>query len=379
MKYGYKGGIKSGLAIAAFWGVCGAHVSWGITDISDGYTTPETISPTGTGPYLIADANAGSTGVVRQMASSGGTPTIFANEPANTFAESGLFLPANFSSSVAGEYATFGSAIVPGTPGLIPTDTAAPIYTYSSSGVPSLFTSIPAQTSADSIGLQQAITVSSFGAYSGDVLVTTNENPSLGRVVAVSPTGTTSTVATLPFLSGSTEGQGPSGIVQAPAGFGSFGGDLLVSDPLSGVIDAVTPAGTILPFTTIPLLAGETGLRQLEFSPADFFSGQENDLIVSISGSLTGGGPFGELVALNGAGDIVESINEGTLTAPFDPRGAYFINGNQLLVANTDPSIDLITVQDFVAGRSIPPEVPEPTSLSLLAFGGLGLLARRRK
>ena len=156
-------------------------------------------------------------------------------------------------------------------------------------------------------------------------------------------------------------------MVAAPPGFGSVGNNLLVSDTNSGTIVSIDAQGNVHPFATVPLGPGQTGLRQMAFAPANF-GNFSNDLLVSVSGSQFGGGSLGALVALNGLGQEVGILKLGTDVTHFDPRGVAFTNDNHILVSDASDPILIFSASDFSS-------VPEPSSLALLGVGALVVLA----
>ncbi len=113
---------------------------------------------------------------------------------------------------------------------------------------------------------------------------------------------------------------------------------------------------------------GQFGLRQMALAPTGFgmFSGY---LFVSVSGSSYGGGVGGSVDVLNPQGQEIAVLKQGTVGAPFDPRGLYFADANTLLVNDADPGILMATPAAFEL------TTPEPSSLMLLETGGLILAA----
>jgi hypothetical protein len=156
----------------------------------------------------------------------------------------------------------------------------------------------------------------------------------------------------------------PFSLAFAPAGFGAVAGDLLITNGDSGALYALSPSGTLSLFTTIPLGAGQVGLRQLAFAPAGF-GAYGGDLLVSVSGSVSGGGIAGSVDVVNPSGNVVAYLAEGSVGNPYDPRGLYFSNSTTVLIADADPSIFSAPASAFTPGSP----VPEPSTVLLALLG----------
>lgn len=338
-----------------------------LTIFSAGMLTPETISqvPAGfdnlAGAYLVPDATRNSPDpslhTVWVVPAGGGAPTVFTSGHTDSFL-AGLFLPANWGEHagmylVVGRDATLLNGIV---------------HYYAGRGAPVLvnsYTSTPFS--------QAMIAPASFGGddLTGKLIVAAAQNG--GGVHVLSPDGTLgSLAATVPLLQ-------PFGLAFAPAGFGAIDGRLLVSDAVAGTIVSVDHDGVSAPFATIPLLAGQTGLRQMAFAPTDFLLeslGIGGDLLlVSVSGSTVGGGRLGDIVAIDHDGIVVASLRVAGSVDKFDPRGMLFTPEGLLISDASDPIL-LASADDFRPGRLA--NVPLPSALLLLVIGLVGLLALRR-
>jgi hypothetical protein len=128
----------------------------------------------------------------------------------------------------------------------------------------------------------------------------------------------------------------------------------MVSTASSGSNVALAADGTQSPFATVPLAAGQVGLRQMLMTPVDYFldslgiPGQL--LLLAVSGSPQGGGAFGALLALDSTGAVVAHLRVGDVLEKFDPRGMVFTADGDILVADTSDPIYMASAEDFIAG-----------------------------
>lgn len=110
------------------------------------------------------------------------------------------------------------------------------------------------------------ITFDTTGRFGNRLLVS---GPSGAQTVIdeIDCAGTVSTVTSAaPVLEG--------GLALAPSGFGAFGGDLVAPDELSGKIYAIAPDGTVTTLATSGLAAGQDiGVESAGFVPAGFSAG----------------------------------------------------------------------------------------------------------
>jgi hypothetical protein len=322
-----------------------------ITTIATGFSLPEDIVPVPAGfgsltagSYLVTDPTQGFTGpgTIYNVPAGGGTPVAFSNlgdlQPIG-----GLFLPSAYG-AYAGDFLAVGRDSGTG---------LGDIAVVNSAGTPTIVGSgLETLQFADA-----AVAPAGFDSAGGDVIMV-NED---GNLDILNPGFTTT-----PLPGGvvpNTATSFPFGLAFAPAGFGTVGGDLLITNGDSGAIYTLTPGGILSLFTTIPLGTGQVGLRQLAFAPAGF-GAYAGDLLVSVSGSNSGGGIAGSVDVLDPFGNVVAYLTEGSVGNPYDPRGLYF-SGSNVLIADADPSIFSAPAAAFTPGSP----VPEPSTALLMLLG----------
>jgi hypothetical protein len=365
--------VALGLLLSMSMVLSTARASAAPVIFSSGETTPETISlaPPDFGGYygrnyVVPDpgvtVNGMNTNTLWLISSAGGSPVSIyqlTTTDADTF-RGGLFLPPHFG-AVGGDYVV-GSG--------------TQVLAFNSS----VSMSVLSDTSA--LGyvalVTPAIVPHSFGTAGGNLFFTAIEGPTapdyFGGVVEIDHAGNATVFAPTPGIY-------PFGMAFAPRGFGSVGGDLLVSNSDGNQIVAVNPAGQSWLFTTIPNVnvAGGGGLRQIGFAPPGFgsFGG---DLLVSVSATSQGGGSNGHLYVVNRWGQVVAQLDTGA--GAFDPRGFTFTDhGQEILISNTSDPILLATAADFVPFSAVPEIGPAalPAVISLLGGGVLVLGDCRRR
>jgi hypothetical protein len=323
----------------------------GLVVFGTGSSLPESISlvPAGFGSYggdyFIPDPGINNVGLgnIDYLPPTGGSVSIFVTIPGQTVRPlGGVFLPSNFG-SWGGQYFVVGGSANGAFGSAIASDgTVTQVVPYIQGT--QLVTPV--------------IAPAGFGSVAGQILATNNN----GTVTAIDQSGNVSTFASVP-------GALLFGAAFAPQSFGAFGGDLLVSDGASGNIYAVDAQGNATLFANVPRGPNQPGLRQMTFAPNGFGT-YGGDLVLSISGSGAGGGTFGAVVVLDPNGIEIAQLVVGTQVNAFDPRGLLFADSQTLLISSSDP-IYLSTPPDFKP-------IPEPTTILLFGGGMIGLWRRRR-
>jgi hypothetical protein len=258
-----------------------------VSVFATGTNMPETITQTASGSFFVTDADA--LGDIWNVPATGGTASSVAQ--AGFTLRGGLILPGSFG-AVGGQFLVTGVG-APDTTGLASTMDASFAVTPYTQEKKAIWT--------------QPVLAPSFGSFSGDVLVT-NQGASkkafTGSVDSITPSGAVGRLATLSSVNT------PFGAALAPSGFGTVGGTLLVSDAAGSGIYSVDAAGNVSLFTTIPLGAGQSGLRQIAFAPTGWGRGTGN-LFVSVNNA--------DIDVVNSSGSVI-----GRISGMFSPRGLLF-------------------------------------------------------
>lgn len=262
-----------------------SSVSAATSVFATGLNGPESITPTAAGGFFVTDVD----GTIWSVPPGGGSAAALASVAYSL--RGGLILPAGFG-ALSGQFLVVGGDAVEGGSAFASTMDAT-------------FAVAPYASQAHSLWTEPVL-APSFGALSGDVLVTNQGDGGMGMgsVDFFTPSGTVGTLVTLSAVNV------PFGAALAPSNFGDVGSNLLVSDAVGSGIYAVNPRGKVRLFATIPLGAGQRGLRQIAFAPKGWgrYSGK---LFVSLDNDV--------IYVVNGDGAII-----GTLAGAFSPRGLLF-------------------------------------------------------
>ncbi len=173
-----------------------------------------------------------------------------------------------------------------------------------------------------------------------------------GSLHAYSPDGTRTTL--LPSV-----GAQVFTLTLSPPEFGGLGNLIFTGAALGDAVFQWNPQTSALSmFATVGLRPGQTGLRQIAFSPVGWFEFLHPDffdqslMVVSVSGSLQGLGSNGALAVFDADGRQVAYYTQDTVGQVFDPRGLSFI-GSRLLVSNAaldNSGIISLSILDFTQG-----------------------------
>jgi hypothetical protein len=284
MRVGVRGLVLSVLVAA----LAATSAYAAVSVFATGMIVPESITQTASGSFYVTDAD--DSGPIWSIPAGGGSATRLAK--ARYSLRDAIFLPAGFG-SVGGQFLVVGGqAVVNGTAFASTMDASFKVRPYASQAR-SLWNT--------------PVFATSFGQFSGDVLVTNQGSGTESRdgsVDVFTPSGTVGRLTTLPSVNV------PFGAALAPGSFGDVGGRLLVSDAGGSGIYSVSSSGAVSLFTTIPLASGQSGLRQMAFAPKGWgpYSG---DLFVSVNTR--------DIDVVNNGGVVV-----GRISGSFNPRGLRF-------------------------------------------------------
>ena len=205
--------------------------------------------------------------------------------------------------------------------------------------------------------------------------------PSQGKTVisAIDCTGAVSSIThTAPVLEG--------GVAVAPVGFGSFGGDLIAPDELSGQIYAIAPDGSVsvVAMSGLPV-GGDIGVESVAFVPPGFTHGGDayfsdrgtpgnphagTDSLLRLSAAnLAGAGVHdGDLVGATEGGATMEDVRCTLTCQTFTVVQAASTSHGEGHVAFTINAVPSPTPTSSPVAIRIPtPAAPDPEPLVVIA------------
>jgi hypothetical protein len=222
------------------------------------------------------------------------------------------------------------------------------------------------------------------GNYTNQMLVTTTS----GNVYTVTPGGAVTTLATV-TLSGSPVFV--EGLDIAPAGFGPFGGQLMVASESTNSIFAVSSGGVVTKLTNGSL--GDitvASAEQLTFVPLNLgasgspleglYSGNYSPNVLFANG--------GQFAGMQGDMIITGELTDQITRIHWKPSASQFVVTNEGAFPGSNgggispqPEDGVFITPDLLA--ALPPvNTPEPSSVVLAVLGGVGIAVagmRRRK
>ena len=361
---------------------------------SAGMEVPETISlipdefGVHGGNYLVPDPGFAprTENTLWVVPSNGGAPIPFATIPNGLGASSavgGLFLPLGFGDR-GGMYLTgfIDTAVTDFSQPVAQTDWVNRIVTVDGAGTVSDFVlfeyhglaqDFPDGDLSSTRFKVPSIAPAGFGSVGGQVLYSAGA-PGHSGVLALDPAGSITS-----FFDAENYGTqhgtqfSPFGVTFSTDNFGAWGTRLFVSDDTQGTdgqldILAIDGNGSAEVFASVHGMTSATvGLRQLAFVP-DGFDDLTGKLLVSVSGSRSGGSALGQLLAFDADGELYKTLRLGTEFDKFDPRGMFFTDDGRILISDASDPILVATAADFAP-------VPEPSAIALSLAGLTGLIA----
>jgi hypothetical protein len=223
------------------------------------------------------------------------------------------------------------------------------------------------------------------GGYGNNMLITTTA----GNVYRVTPGGTASLVANVQLGGNSVSLEG---LDIAPAGFGTFGGQLFVASETSDSVFAVSSGGVVTKLTngslgdiTIP------SAEQLTFVPLNLgisgspleglYSGNYAPNVLFANGSQFVG-MEGDMILTGELTDKITRIHWNSGISQFVVTGEGLFPNNNGNLPSPQPEDGLFITPQLLA--ALPPNynVPEPSSVALAFLGGTALFLaafRRRR
>jgi hypothetical protein len=301
-----------------------------------------------------------------------GTTTLFSH-PTNTTTVGGLFLPSGWG-DYSNKFMTVGFTNF-GTPG-VDDYRSGYFNVYNANGTYTTpLTLQGVHNVANYLPKTPVLAPAGWGSFAGNLLIADGAP----AVYAIDSNWQKKNLITNPVYNELSR----FGLAFAPASWGRVGGQLMTSTnkneldqagnlvSITGRITAVDSTGLETKWAEFSIPTTLNGLRQMAFTPDGFIEGQHELLLVSVSGSFFGGGTLGDIWAFNSDGQMVATLKHTLGLTKFDPRGLYF-EGDNLLISDASDPIYIATSTDFQV-------VPIPPSIVLVGPALLGLLAFRRK
>ncbi len=180
---------------------------------------------------------------------------------------------------------------------------------------------------------------------SGDLYVT---DAGAGTVRKVTPTGSVTTIAGDPGVSGSSDGTGAAARFNGPSGIAEdISGNLYIADNRSNTIRKVTPAGVVTTLAGSPVVTGSSdgpGAAASFTDPYGVAVDSSGDIVVSDDTTIRVITPGGSVLTLSGVESAGAVDGAGGAARFFSPTGlAVDRSGNAYVADNGNSTIRKVT------------------------------------